>query len=113
MQAIVNFETEEVNQYYLPAELMDDIKLNTEKVRATLKRNKQQSKKYLPQDNYLTDLTEELNHAVFACIQHHQMLIKFCEMMEDFFSLFVLLKSFQSTFQICNLLFTFIKVSKT
>lgn len=110
---MVNLKTEELNQYYLAAELMDDIELNTEKMRAALERdpNKfQPSKQYPPQDNYLTDLTEELNHAIYACIQHHQMLIEFSAMMEDFFSLFVLLKSFQSTFQICNLVFTFIKV---
>lgn len=109
---MVDFEAEEVNQYYLAAELMDDVEANTAKMRSTLKRNAQRAKKYLPQDNYLTDLTEELNHAMFACIQQHQMLIEFCAMMEDFFSLFVLLKSFQSTFQICNLLFTFLKVSR-
>lgn len=113
LQSLVDFKSEELNQYYLAAELMDDVELNTEKMRAALKRdpNKfQPSKKYAPQDNYLTDLTEELNHAIFACIQHHQMLIEFSAMMEDFFSLFVLLKSFQCTFQICNLVFTFIKV---
>lgn len=115
LQSMVDFDSEELNQYYLAAELMDDVEVNMEKMRAALKRDPrkfQPSKKYLPQDNYLTDLTEELNHAIFACIQHHQMLIEFSAMMEDFFSIFVLLKSFQSTFQICNLLFTFLKVSK-
>lgn len=111
---MVDFESEELNQYYLAAELMDDVEVNTKKMQAAMKRDPrkfQPSKKYLPQDNYLTDLTEELNQAIFACIQHHQMLIEFTAMIEDFFSIFVLLKSFQSTFQICNLLFTFLKVN--
>lgn len=116
LQSMVEYECEELNQYYLAAELMDDVEANTSKMQTILERNPtkfHRSKSYLPQDNYLTDLTEELNHAIFACIKHHQMLIEFSAMMEDFFSLFVLLKSFQSTFQLCNLLFTFIKVSKS
>ncbi|XP_055304002.1 putative odorant receptor 85e [Sitodiplosis mosellana] len=116
LQSMVDSESEELNQYYLAAELMDDIEANTAKMRAALDRDPskfQLSKKYLPQDNYLTDLTEELNFSIFACIRHHQMLIEFSAMMEDFFSVFVLLKSFQSTFQICNLLFTFLKIEGT
>lgn len=103
-----------MNQYYLPAELLDDVEANTVKMRSALAlepRKFHSSKQYLPQDNYLTELTEELNHAMFDCIQQHQMLIEFSAMVEDFFSVFVLLKSFQCTFQICNLLFTFMKVS--
>lgn len=114
LQSMVDFELEEFNQYYLSAELMDDVKTNIANFRAELKREPrkfQPFKKYLSQDHYLTNLTEELNHAIFACIQHHQMLIEFSAMMEDFFSVFVLLKSFQSTFQICNLVFIFLKVS--
>lgn len=110
---MVNFDTEELNQYYLAAEIADDFEANTMKMRASLNSNARRCnsfKNYLPQDNYLTDLTEELKQALSSCIQHHQMLIEFSVMMENFFSLFVLLKSFQSTFQICNLVFTFIKV---
>lgn len=110
----MDFESEEVNQYYLNAELMDDVESNTAKMRNELVENPNKyrsNKQYLPQDNYLTELSEELNHALFDCVRQHQMLIEFSGMIEDFFSLFVLLKSFQSTFQICNLLFTFMKVS--
>lgn len=115
MQATVDLTSEEQNQYYLMAEVMDNIEENTAKMQSDLKRNPakfQPSKHYLPQDNYLTDLTEELNHALFASIRHHQMLIEFTAMIEDFFSVFVLLKSFQCTFQICNLVFTFLTVSR-
>lgn len=114
LQSMVDDELEEFNQYYLSAELMDDVKTNIANIQAELKREPrkfQSFKKYLSQDNYLTNLTEELNHAIFACIQHHQILIEFSAMMEDFFSVFVLLKSFQCTFQICNLVFIFLKVS--
>lgn len=110
----MDFESEECNQYYLAAEIMDDVESNTVKMRNELAENPNKyrsNKQYLPQDNYLADLTEELNHALFDCVRQHQMLIEFSGMIEDFFSLFVLLKSFQTTFQICNLLFTFMKVS--
>lgn len=110
----MNLESEEVNQYYLAAELMDDIEANSAKMQAELDENPakfQTKKSYLPQDNYLTDLTEELNQAIYSCVEQHQMLMEFSEMMEDFFSVFILLKSFQTTFQICNLVFTFSKVS--
>lgn len=111
---MVDLTSEELNQYYLPAELMDNIEENTAKMQDDLKRDPTKFRPFtshLPQDNYLNNLTEELNHAIFASIRHHQMLIEFSAMMEDFFSVFVLLKSFQSTFQICNLVFTFLMVS--
>lgn len=111
---MVDLTSEEQNQYYLAAEVMDNIEENTVKMQANLKKNPtkfRSFKRYLPQDNYLTDLTEELNQALFDSIRHHQMLIEFTAMMEDFFSVFVLLKSFQCTFQICNLVFTFLTVS--
>lgn len=114
LQAAVDFESEELNQYYLAAELMDDVEANSAKMRNELHENpsKFQSKlNNLPQDDYLTDLTVELNQALAACVQQHQVLIEFCSMMDDFFSTFVLCKSFQCTFQICNLLFTYMKVS--
>lgn len=93
---------------------MDDVEANSAKMQAELKKNPakfQPTNNYPPQDNYLTDLTEELNHAISSCAKHHQMLIEFSKMMEDFFSVFVLLKSFQTTFQICNLVYMFLKVS--
>lgn len=114
LQSQLNFNSEEVNQYYLAAELMDDVEANSAQMQAELNENPgkfQPTNIYPPQDNYLTDLTEELNRAISSCAKQHQMLIEFCEMMEDFFSVFVLLKSFQTTFQICNLVYMFLKVS--
>lgn len=115
LQSKVNFKSEELNQYYLAAELMDDIEGNSTKMHTELNENPAKfriRRTYLPQDNYLTDLSEELNQAIISCVEQHQMLIEFSKMMEDFFSVFVLLKSFQTTFQICNLVFTFLKVSQ-
>lgn len=94
---------------------MDDIEGNSTKMHTELNENPAKfriRRTYLPQDNYLTDLSEELNQAIISCVEQHQMLIEFSKMMEDFFSVFVLLKSFQTTFQICNLVFTFLKVSQ-
>lgn len=115
LQTKVDFKSEELNQYYLAAELMDDVEGNSAKMLAELNENPAKfrfRRNYPPQDNYLTDLSGELNQAIISCVEQHQMLIEFSRMMEDFFSVFVLLKSFQTTFQICNLVFTFLKVSQ-
>lgn len=113
LQKKIDFSSEELNQYYLPAELLDDITTNTNNMKLELQQNPNKyktKKKYLPQDNYLTELSEELNDALLNCVRHHHKLIEFSKMMDDFFQVFILMKSFQSTFQICNLTFTFIKV---
>lgn len=66
-----------------------------------------------PQDNYLLDFEYELSEALRACIQHHQALVTFSEMIEDFFNFFILMKSLQTTFQMCNIYFTIIKTNAT
>lgn len=87
LQSMIDPEFEEVNQYYLAAELMDDIEQNTAKMQDALERDPgkfQPSNEYMPQDNYLSDLAEELKHAIFACIQHHQMLIELDNILYNF-----------------------------
>lgn len=66
-----------------------------------------------PQDNYLLDFEHELSEALRDCIQHHQALMTFSEMMEEFFNIFILMKSLQTTFQMCNIYFTIIKTNAT
>lgn len=66
-----------------------------------------------PQDNYLLDFESELCEALHGCVQHHQNLVAFSEMMEDFFNFFILMKSLQTTFQMCNIYFTIIKTNAT
>lgn len=108
-----DFSSEEINQYYLAAECLDDIESNMEHVKMlkTQKKEKLPRRKYLPQDTYLMELTEELKKAFSDCIQHHQTLIAFSKMIDNFFSFFVLLKSFQISFLACNLTYMFIEVS--
>lgn len=103
-----------MNQYYLGIELLDDVDGNAKRFQDELRRNPTKynlKKKYAPQDNYLTDLTEELNEALLMSIRHHQMLIKFTKMLEDFFNIWVLLKSIQTTIQVGVLTYTFLKVN--
>lgn len=66
-----------------------------------------------PQDNYLLDFEHELNGALRDCILHHQTLVTFSEMIEEFFNFFILTKSLQSTFQLCNIFFTILKTKAT
>ena len=61
---------------------------------------------------FLTEYQDELAVALRDCIQHHQMLMQFCKMLEHFLNPYILVKSLQLTFQLCNLSFTLLKVSK-
>lgn len=56
------------------------------------------------------EFNEELTDALRDCILHHQEILKFCIMLENFFHLFVLVKSIQITSQICSLAFVASKV---
>lgn len=56
------------------------------------------------------DLNEEINVALADIIQHHQMIIQVCHMLEDITSPFILVKSIEISFQICVLALTFMKV---
>lgn len=56
------------------------------------------------------DLNDELHVALTEIIQHHQMIIQVCNMLEDISSPFLLVKSIEITFQICVLALTFMKV---
>lgn len=57
------------------------------------------------------DLNDEMHVALADIVQHHQLIIKVCHMLEDIASTFILVKSIQISFQICMLALTFIKVS--
>lgn len=110
----VNFDAEELNQYYLEAEILDDVEANSVRMRneSQSNRTKYDSRKnYLPQDNYLTDLTEELNEALLQSVRHHKVLLEFTKLLEEFFNMFVLLKTIQTTVKVSLMTYTFLKVN--
>ena len=57
-------------------------------------------------DSFLAELSDELGEALQACHEHHKTLIEYTKMMDKFVRNFVLVKSFQFTFQLCNLAVT-------
>lgn len=112
-----NFDEEELNQFYLDAEMLDDVVMNCAqalpKLKTKNKPNAPTAGPRKPQDNYLLDFEYELNEALRNCIQQHQELMTFSEMLEDYNNFFILWKSFQTTFQLCNIVFTIIKTDAT
>lgn len=61
-------------------------------------------------DIYRTKLSPELNEALYDCIRHHQMILKTSAYLEDLISPFILVKSLATSFQICVLALTVLKV---
>lgn len=97
--------------------MLDDVEGNSALMLQKLKDNRTNSgaasAERKPQDTYLLDFESELSEALHDCVQHHQNLVTFSEMMEDFFNFFILMKSLQTTFQMCNIYFTIIKTNAT
>lgn len=113
IQNEMDTENEELNQYYLSYEFKETIDkhlLNEEQNNCCKQIVSKQS--YSNRDTFLMEYNTELNMTLIDCINHHQIITKFCELIEDFFSSFVLVKSIQLTLQICNLAFTATMVNK-
>lgn len=116
MQLEIDFEKEEINQYFLGSEIMDNVMQNSalwkgEMIRRLSCRTTA-STNIRSEDTYLMEFNEELTEALKDCVRHHQMLIAFNKMIENFFNVFFLFKSIQTSLQLCNIFYTFIKVSK-
>lgn len=96
------------SDYHSGVEEVDNIELNCQM--AHQQPNTQKMVDGRPQDNYLSEFRHELQASIVDCVKHHRLLIEFVKMIEDFFSTFMLIKSLQTTFQLCNALFTFLTV---
>lgn len=113
LQSEIDFDDEELNQYYYSFERKDDLDddenlatiLNEMKMK--LKKNRLDGKS---EDSFLTEYQDELALALHECVVHHQKLVEICGMLERFYNKIVLVKSLQVTLQICNLAYVFTTV---
>lgn len=94
--------------------MLDDVEKNNNALALRKSKNEKTSTRARkPQDNYLHEFENELCDALCDCIHHHQELVTFTEMMEDFFNIYILLKSLQTTFLMCNIYFTIMRTNTT
>lgn len=87
----------EINQYYNAIEFLedlDDLKDDAKNQSLML---------YNPKFDYLLEYRDELSESLADCVRHHQMILKFCAMLENFYSAFVLVKLLEASFLICFL----------
>lgn len=67
----------------------------------------------LPQDNYLPEFKNELADALADIVRQHEVIIECGHKLQKFCSALVLFKSFQMTFQFCNVMYTVFSVEAT
>lgn len=97
---------EESNQYYYSFEQKEDLDDDEslaemlKEMEMKLKRNRLTGRS---DGTFLQEYQDELAVTLHECIVHHQNIIKVCSMLEQFYNPIVLVKSLQSTLQICNL----------
>lgn len=99
IQKALEFKKIEINQYYNAYEFLEDFD-DFEDL------SKKRSLKLLNQTDdvdYLSEYSDELSDSLADCVRHHQMILKFCEMLENFYSKFVMVKLLEASFLICFL----------
>lgn len=97
IQKALEFEKMEINQYYNAFEFLEDFD-DLKDV------SKSRTLKLLNQSNdYLSEYSDELSESLADCVRHHQMILKFCVMLENFYSKFVMVKLLEASFLICFL----------
>lgn len=97
IQKALRYETMEINQYYNAVEFLEDfdeLKYQPENQHLELVH---------PTYDYLSEYSHELSSSLADCVRHHQMILKFCEMLESFYSTFVMVKLLEASFLICFL----------
>lgn len=93
IQKAFKIERMEINQYYNAVEFLEDFDdLKNQSVEL-----------FHPNNDYLSEYSVELSASLADCVRHHQMILKFCEMLEQFYSKFVMVKLLEASFLICFL----------
>lgn len=95
-QKALEFEKVEINQYYNAFEFLEDLNDFKDVTKSRPKLLKSTV-------NYLSEYSDELSESLAECVRHHQMILKFCEMLENFYNKFVLVKLLEASFLICFL----------
>lgn len=107
MQSKINFDEEEVNQYFYSFEQDEDLTDEDGSLALVLRdmqlKLKERRRAGKSTNGFLTEYEDELGFSLKECIVHHQNIVKICGLLEQFYNPVVLVKSLQVTLQICNL----------
>lgn len=114
--SVLNHERDKISaneiplvEYYMGPELLDDIDKHCEKAKTLPSVKPLVSGR--PQDYYLPEFKNEHAAALIDCVKHHEIIINFVKILENFLSIFILIKSIQMTVGFCNIMYTFFSVS--
>ncbi|XP_059611825.1 odorant receptor 83a [Phlebotomus argentipes] len=101
LQRKIDRSRDEINEYYVSCEILENLPQISDTVTANIP-----SHTVRERDTYFMEYNNELVTALKECIKHHQMIIKFCHMLEHFYHFYNLGKFFQITFLVCLLAVT-------
>lgn len=100
LQKNIDIQKQEVNQYYISIEKYENLQnipdLKVENV--ILQR--------MTTNTFLPDYSDALCEAFANCVKHHQMILEFSKLFEEFYYIYLLTKLFYAAFLICILAFT-------
>lgn len=105
-------DDEEVNQYFYSFESLEDLD-DTFANNKSIGLSENTNESIVREKNYETlvhNMDNEILIELIDCIQHHQLLIHYCKLMKNHFSVYIVAKSIHSSLQLANLTFVLIKV---
>lgn len=101
LQQKIDMQKQEINQYYISKEKIENLQeINDLKGEENIIWQKMTS------DTFLPDYSNALCDAFANCVKHHQMILEFTKLFEDFYYIYLLTKLFYASFLICILAFT-------
>lgn len=101
MQQKLDIQKQEINQYYISKEKIENLQeINDCKGQKNIIWDEMTLNTFLPQ------YSDALCDAFTNCVKHHQMILEFSKLFEEFYSMYLLTKLFYAAFLICILAFT-------
>lgn len=101
LQKKFDMQKQEINQYYISIEKIENLQEITDyQSKENIIRQK------ITLDTFLPDYSNALCDAFANCVKHHQMILEFSKMFEEFYYIYLLTKLFYASFLICILAFT-------
>ena len=101
VQKKIDIQKQEINQFYISKEKIENLQeINDFKKEENIICPK------MTTDTFLPDYSNALCDAIANCVKHHQMILEFSKLFEEFYYIYLLTKLFYAAFLICILAFT-------
>lgn len=106
-------DNEEVNQYFHSFESLEDLDDTFANGQSAIREINSHQQSISIEQNFETlvyNMDNEILNELIDCIQHHQLIIHYCKLLKNHFSVYIVAKSIHSSLQLANLTFVLIKV---